>query len=201
MNICSTNCFGFICRFIHFLCALSAAIALHCNNYPSRLPFTAAIAFHNCARREIYNPSSSSLLHLSYNLPCSISLPFPTFGRFSALILHADKSSGRWLCYCKEIQFFSPEFYFGLCRPLSLAVPTTTVLSLFSIRCFSPISVWTSPEDSTQQPRSRTSTLKLPLSVRPSLRYNRNFGQVQDLSLFHGSNSSKLPLISNYGWR
>ena len=175
---------------------------LHCSDCPSLL----RLPLHNSARRNIYNPSSSSLLHLSYNLPCSIFLTFTrlsTFARSSALYLHADKSSGRWLCYCMEIQFFSPGFCCGLCQPLLPAVLTTIVLSLFSLL------VWTSPEDFIHNLvlEFPTSSFRS-LTVRPFIlsasrqRYIRSrFRTSLGPKPTSWARIFKLPLTSTYGWR
>ena len=187
---------------------LHCTIALHCSGCPSLL----RLPLHNSARRKIYNPSSSSLLHLSYNLPCSIFLTFTrlsTFARSSALYLHADKSSGRWLCYCMEIQFFSPGFCCGLCQPLLPAVLTTIVLSLFSLRCIPPIPSLDKSRRLYPQPRSRISNLEVPLSDRPSLR-PKCLSPTLIRSRFRTSPGPKptswarifkLPSTSTYGWR
>ena len=80
------DCLLRLCLPLHSLLeCLHCTIALHCSGCPSLLQ----LPLHNSARRKIYNPSSSSLLHLSYNLPCSIFLTFTrlsTFARSSALI-------------------------------------------------------------------------------------------------------------------
>lgn len=101
---------------------------LHCSNYR----FTTVLG----VRDIIFHPPPSSIfLTISYATFTRLS----TFTRSSALSLHADTSSGRWLCYCMEIQFFSPGFCCGLCLPLLPAMLTTIVLSLFSLCCIPPI--------------------------------------------------------------
>ena len=135
---------------------------LHCSAYR----FTTALG----ARYIIFHPPLFSIfLTISYALSLTFTRHL-AFTRSSALSLHADKSSGRWLCYCMGIQFFSPGFCCKLCLPLLPAILTTIVLSLFSLRCIPPILTLNKSRRLYLQPRSRTSNLELPLSDRSSLR-------------------------------